>query len=217
MRRTSDSSARATPPEIRAETARIWRKGWDCSQQDCCSSLADSGPHSQSLVCPAAARLSNLFFYCSWVRIQQGTRLNLAEGVGLLAAGLLLVPRGLGTTLPKPRVSSRCAAVEPLLLLFVGSNPARDSPEFGGRGGIRTHEHREVLPVFKTGPFNRSGTLPYCNYTSFHDRCIQPLATPPGVRLGAHATAKPGHGPALARQLVNRCPLARALAHAIQG
>ena len=32
--------------------------------------------------------------------------------------------------------------------------------EVGGRGGIRTHEARERLPVFKTGAFNRSATLP---------------------------------------------------------
>ena len=30
----------------------------------------------------------------------------------------------------------------------------------GGWGGIRTHEKREPLPVFKTGPFNHSGTHP---------------------------------------------------------
>jgi methylglutaconyl-CoA hydratase len=30
----------------------------------------------------------------------------------------------------------------------------------GGWSGIRTHERREPLPVFKTGPFNHSGTHP---------------------------------------------------------
>jgi hypothetical protein len=30
----------------------------------------------------------------------------------------------------------------------------------GGRGGIRTHERREPLPVFKTGALNHSATLP---------------------------------------------------------
>ena len=30
----------------------------------------------------------------------------------------------------------------------------------GGRGGIRTHESLTTLPVFKTGAFNRSATLP---------------------------------------------------------
>ena len=30
----------------------------------------------------------------------------------------------------------------------------------GGRGGIRTHGPRERTPVFKTGAFNRSATLP---------------------------------------------------------
>src|SRR5690348_16319851 len=30
----------------------------------------------------------------------------------------------------------------------------------GGRGEIRTRERREALPVFKTGAFNRSATLP---------------------------------------------------------
>ena len=31
----------------------------------------------------------------------------------------------------------------------------------GGWGGIRTHETREGLPVFKTGVFNRSTTHPF--------------------------------------------------------
>ena len=30
----------------------------------------------------------------------------------------------------------------------------------GGGGGIRTHETLSRLPVFKTGAFNRSATLP---------------------------------------------------------
>jgi hypothetical protein len=30
----------------------------------------------------------------------------------------------------------------------------------GGGGGIRTHERRKPLPVFKTGAFNRSATPP---------------------------------------------------------
>jgi hypothetical protein len=32
--------------------------------------------------------------------------------------------------------------------------------EFGGWGGIRTHERLAPLPVFKTGVFNRSTTHP---------------------------------------------------------
>ena len=31
---------------------------------------------------------------------------------------------------------------------------------YGGEGGIRTHEGRKPLPVFKTGAFNRSATSP---------------------------------------------------------
>jgi hypothetical protein len=31
---------------------------------------------------------------------------------------------------------------------------------FGGSGEIRTHEGRKPLPVFKTGAFNHSATLP---------------------------------------------------------
>jgi hypothetical protein len=30
----------------------------------------------------------------------------------------------------------------------------------GGRGGIRTHEARESLPLFESGSFNHSDTLP---------------------------------------------------------
>jgi hypothetical protein len=31
---------------------------------------------------------------------------------------------------------------------------------WNGQGGIRTHETREGLPVFKTGAFNRTATCP---------------------------------------------------------
>jgi hypothetical protein len=34
------------------------------------------------------------------------------------------------------------------------------SSSVGGEGGIRTHESLAALPVFETGPFNRSGTSP---------------------------------------------------------
>jgi hypothetical protein len=34
----------------------------------------------------------------------------------------------------------------------------------GGRGGIRTLEGRKPLPVFKTGAFNRSATLPNTDF-----------------------------------------------------
>ena len=30
----------------------------------------------------------------------------------------------------------------------------------GGEGGIRTHDTLARIPVFETGPFNRSGTSP---------------------------------------------------------
>ena len=33
----------------------------------------------------------------------------------------------------------------------------------GGGGGIRTHDGREPMPVFKTGAFNRSATPPFSN------------------------------------------------------
>ena len=39
--------------------------------------------------------------------------------------------------------------------------------DIGGWGGIRTHETRERLPVFKTGPFNHSGTHPSQGYKEF--------------------------------------------------
>ena len=35
--------------------------------------------------------------------------------------------------------------------------------QIGGGGGIRTHETRERLPVFKTGAFNHSATPPVCH------------------------------------------------------
>ena len=48
--------------------------------------------------------------------------------------------------------------------MYAGAIDARqmisNDPEDGGEGGIRTHEGREPLPVFKTGAFNRSATSP---------------------------------------------------------
>ncbi len=38
----------------------------------------------------------------------------------------------------------------------------------GGSGEIRTHEGLAPLPVFKTGAFNRSATLPGEHYPLFH-------------------------------------------------
>ena len=37
--------------------------------------------------------------------------------------------------------------------------------ESGGWGGIRTHERREPLPVFKTGTFNHSVTHPRLDFS----------------------------------------------------
>ena len=39
----------------------------------------------------------------------------------------------------------------------------------GGSGEIRTHEGLAPLPVFKTGAFNRSATLPHDHYPLFHE------------------------------------------------
>jgi hypothetical protein len=41
-----------------------------------------------------------------------------------------------------------------------GDPPCPAAITIGGWGGIRTHEGREPLPVFKTGAFNRSATHP---------------------------------------------------------
>ena len=38
----------------------------------------------------------------------------------------------------------------------------------GGRGGIRTHERCEPLPVFKTGALNHSATLPSLTYQALN-------------------------------------------------
>src|SRR6476469_7624601 len=40
----------------------------------------------------------------------------------------------------------------------------------GGSGEIRTHEGIAPLPVFKTGPFNHSGTLPNSTLTGLSNR-----------------------------------------------
>ena len=70
--------------------------------------------------------------------------------------------------------------------------------KFGGSGEIRTHERVAPSPVFKTGAFNRSATLPYSNCrresrfdhpwlfvvlfrhkTTFLSRHLNPHSTPP--------------------------------------
>ena len=48
---------------------------------------------------------------------------------------------------------------EPLAAADGSENPIHTMAR-GGWGGIRTHEGREPLPVFKTGAFNRSATHP---------------------------------------------------------
>ena len=51
--------------------------------------------------------------------------------------------------------------VDILGLLWLMANGAKDGEHgAGGRGGIRTHEGAEPLPVFKTGALNHSATLP---------------------------------------------------------
>lgn len=40
------------------------------------------------------------------------------------------------------------------------SRHGADVKSIGGRGGIRTHDALTDMPVFKTGAFNRSATLP---------------------------------------------------------
>ena len=46
-------------------------------------------------------------------------------------------------------------------LLHQTKNSQKWLYQFGGEGGIRTLETVAGLPVFKTGPFNHSGTSPY--------------------------------------------------------
>ena len=41
-----------------------------------------------------------------------------------------------------------------------------------GQGGIRTHETREGLPVFKTGAFNHSATCPYARRYKRRHPCL---------------------------------------------
>src|SRR5690606_40220826 len=46
---------------------------------------------------------------------------------------------------------------------LASTNSAMDAAgDDGGSGEIRTHGWVTPSPVFKTGPFNRSGTLPVC-------------------------------------------------------
>ena len=45
----------------------------------------------------------------------------------------------------------------------------------GGEGGIRTHEGRKPLPVFKTGAFNRSATSPLQKALIFQELTERPV------------------------------------------
>ena len=46
-----------------------------------------------------------------------------------------------------------------------------------GQGGIRTHETREGLPVFKTGAFNRSATCPKARLANIRQRDTRKIAS----------------------------------------
>ncbi len=56
------------------------------------------------------------------------------------------------------KLPSTSRPLRELLRLPLG-NP-RQSLTTGGEGGIRTHDTLARIPVFETGPFNRSGTSP---------------------------------------------------------
>jgi hypothetical protein len=92
----------------------------------------------------------------------------------------------------------------------------------GGWGGIRTHDDVAVMPVFKTGAFNRSATHPYCQDKGLAD-CPQARKSKlapdwhPGVAYwsaAVHVLGAAGAGPstaliasaALSSVLLNRCP-----------
>ena len=74
-----------------------------------------------------------------------------------------LPPRGayglLGRAILLRKIIERCLGTEPSVLLNKKNAPW-GAFLFGGEGGIRTHEGRKSLPVFKTGAFNRSATSP---------------------------------------------------------
>jgi hypothetical protein len=56
---------------------------------------------------------------------------------------------------------------------------------FGGSGEIRTHERLATLPVFKTGAFNHSATLPYSGSDAMRARILHTL--PPQSRINSAA------------------------------
>ena len=69
--------------------------------------------------------------------------------------GCLTGPRGRCTSALTPRKESRIPHYRK-----PGKHCDINYLSRGGWGGIRTHETLSRLPVFKTGPFNRSGTHP---------------------------------------------------------
>ena len=58
-------------------------------------------------------------------------------------------------------VSRQQCYVMPSVIGVYRTSANEDEYGIGGWGGIRTHETVAGLPVFKTGPFNHSGTHPY--------------------------------------------------------
>src|SRR6185436_12507792 len=68
----------------------------------------------------------------------------------------------------------------------------------GGRGGIRTHERLAPLPVFKTGAFNHSATLPCSAGFSSDITCEKTQVSLHWVKLRVTNSGQPEGYPTLA-------------------
>ncbi len=73
---------------------------------------------------------------------------------------------------------------------------------FGGWSGIRTHETLSRLPVFKTGPFNRSGTHPHLILLPFSAQHFGEKGRK--VTKGSHNTNNPDQCSPLVRSFIAR-------------
>jgi hypothetical protein len=61
------------------------------------------------------------------------------------------------------QAASKAAAIKVVaveITIFIMGMASKWFPKIGGSGEIRTHEQITPSPVFKTGAFNRSATLP---------------------------------------------------------
>jgi hypothetical protein len=88
---------------------------------------------------------------CQLLELVQTALASAVEPELLTSLAFVLPPLQATSTAPESNV----AAIEKTVFFMF-----KASKKYGGSGEIRTHEQITPSPVFKTGAFNRSATLP---------------------------------------------------------